>query len=83
MVVSVKLEEEEAEDLLAPEVRLLLRVAVVARASAEVARAAVLANLVPQVPLLLEVVVLAAKVDLPVSPAPQASRLVLENRTAY
>ena len=81
-MVSVKLEEEE-EDLLAPEVRLLLRVAVVARASAEVARAAVVANLVPQVSLLLEVVVLAAKVDLPVTPAPQASRLVEQNRATY
>jgi len=81
-VVSVKLEEEE-EDLLAPEVRLLLRVAVVVRASAEVARAAVVASLVLQVSLLLEVVVLAAKVDLPVSPAPQASRLVVQNRTIY
>jgi hypothetical protein len=80
MVVLVKLEEE---DLLAPEVRLLLRVAVVVRASAEVARAAVVANLVPQVSLLLEVVVLAAKVDLPVRPAPRASRLVLENRATY
>ena len=82
MVVSVKLEEEE-EELVAPEVRLLLRVAVVARASAEAARAAVVASLVPQVSLLLEVVVLAAKVDLPVSPAPQASRLVVENRATY
>jgi hypothetical protein len=79
----VKLEEEEEEDLVAPEVRLLLRVAVVARASAEAARAAVVANLVPQVSLLLEVVVLAAKVDLPVRPAPQASRLVVENRAIY
>ena len=41
MVVSVELEEEEEEDLWVPEVRLLLRVAVVARASAEVARAPV------------------------------------------
>ena len=73
----------EEEELLAPEVRLLLRVAVVARASAEVARAAVAAYLVPQVALPLEVVVLAAKVDLPVSPAPQASRLVGQNRATY
>jgi hypothetical protein len=73
----------EEEELLAPEVRLLLRVAVVARATAEAARAAVVANPVPQVSLLLEVVVLAAKVDLPVSPAPQAIRLVVENRAIY
>ena len=52
-------------------------------AAAVVARAVVRASLVPQASLLLAVVVLAAKVDLPVSPAPQASRLVVENRDTY
>jgi hypothetical protein len=81
-MVEVLVELEE-EDLVAPEVRLLLRVAVVASAAAGVARAVVRASLVPQASLLLAVVVLAAKVDLPVSPAPQASRLVVENRDTY
>jgi hypothetical protein len=77
--ISVELVEQ---GLLALEVRLLLRVAVVAAASAEVVRAAVVASLVPQVSHPLEVVVSAAKVDLPVSPAPQASRLVVvQNRS--
>jgi hypothetical protein len=70
--------EEDWEVL---EVHLLLRAA--AAASVEVVGAAVAVSQVPQASLLLAVVVTAAKVCLPVSPALQVNRLVTAYKATY